>query len=581
MQIFINMNENQINRITAKLLNEAPKAPKALTYAEKIAKQIYDSKGVIWDNEASAIGAIRKIKTLAQYKDVLKALQKLTGGRGIGQYLKSFTKLNQRLEIVNHLKSFIPENQWGWTIEYIVPYSDFKYVNSKTYPGSIPKNAGQSNAATALIAYYSKKGLWKKGGPNIDKETWKDYHHEILFTAEIVTSLIPLIGPVIAGGIALADAKIYWDEGDKYTAGFYAMLTAIPYIGPIIKKIPGAKQLTNKLAIQFAKKLTLMKNGAKPTLTALEQTLLPQISKFRNLISSETSKYYTKKLAAKKVGKALGKQAINYTAARTAWNWVYKNAGFQQAEIASLIKPSLKQLASKSKKLKVAAENKINIKNIVREELQLAREQFTKQGGSGAPAEQPDLQSPTPSKKNTGEYTLDDSLMNLLSNLNGQGIAALGILVAIGGFGVYKGYRVLKFKMNLFRNSTGKTSLFKDPVGFIKSWKSGKLEQELMNTKAVRRLSKEDQKRLLQFYRNPKAITFTVAASIDDMIAQFANGKITAEELKSVLPAESLSQYQGIIDSIERSRGGGPTYVGPKTSAYGTNWHDPETLRNL
>ena len=90
---------------------------KKLSNFDKIAKQIYDSKGVLWDDENSAKNAIKKIKNLTQYKEVLKSLQKLTGGRGIGQYLKSFTTLVDRLEIVNHLRTFIPENQWSWTIE--------------------------------------------------------------------------------------------------------------------------------------------------------------------------------------------------------------------------------------------------------------------------------------------------------------------------------------------------------------------------------------------------------------------------------------------------------------------------------
>jgi hypothetical protein len=57
---------------------------------QQIAKQIYDAKGVVVDNEKAAVAAILKIKDANQFNLVQKELQKLTAGRGIGQYVSSF-----------------------------------------------------------------------------------------------------------------------------------------------------------------------------------------------------------------------------------------------------------------------------------------------------------------------------------------------------------------------------------------------------------------------------------------------------------------------------------------------------------
>jgi len=103
--------EPKYNKMAIKIASEiilSEQKEQSVSNATKIAQQIYDSKGVLWDDEASALKAIQKIKNVQLYKEVLKALQNLTGGRGIGQYLASFTTVPQRLDIVNHLASFIP-----------------------------------------------------------------------------------------------------------------------------------------------------------------------------------------------------------------------------------------------------------------------------------------------------------------------------------------------------------------------------------------------------------------------------------------------------------------------------------------
>ncbi len=55
-----------------------------------IAKVIYDSKGIFNDDEKLVIAAVSKIKDKNMWWQVTKELQKLTGGRGIAEYISTF-----------------------------------------------------------------------------------------------------------------------------------------------------------------------------------------------------------------------------------------------------------------------------------------------------------------------------------------------------------------------------------------------------------------------------------------------------------------------------------------------------------
>lgn len=336
------------------LANPKSKTPPVGNMAMGIAKQIYNSKGIFWDSESSAIAAIKKIKSIQLYKEVQKGLQFLTGGRGIGQYLSSFTTIPQRLEIVNHLRSFIPESQWSWTIEYIVPWNDFKYVN--TMPQKFNNmNAGQNNAKTALIGYYSKKGLWKAGGPNAVDEFWKQYHHEILMFAEAAAWLlpVPIVNAVLATAIASVDIKMYVDEGDYYSAGLMTALTVIPGIGALAKL--GLKPVLKKMGAsgvkKFIGKLKLIKSGKKPVLTPEEKELLRVTSKpsNRELIKREVNAFLKKAVTSKggKIAGQVGKTAGEMAIAKKGWDAVYTKFGLDIAQLERSAKPYLEKIKQK------------------------------------------------------------------------------------------------------------------------------------------------------------------------------------------------------------------------------------------
>jgi hypothetical protein len=92
--------------------------------------------------------------------------------------------------------------------------------------------------------------------------------HTILAIAGIGSAFIPVVGPFISAGIGLADASLYYKEGDKTSATISAVFSLLPFIG----KIPGVKETGSAVWKTIASKFT---SGAK--LTQLETELVKQV----------------------------------------------------------------------------------------------------------------------------------------------------------------------------------------------------------------------------------------------------------------------------------------------------------------
>jgi hypothetical protein len=71
---------------------------------------------------------------------------------------------------------------------------------------------------------------------SVNKELQQMDPHTLMSIAQIGTSFIPFVGPFISAGIGLADAKMYYSEGDKKTAGITAALSMIPFVGSLISR---------------------------------------------------------------------------------------------------------------------------------------------------------------------------------------------------------------------------------------------------------------------------------------------------------------------------------------------------------
>jgi hypothetical protein len=109
--------------------------------------------------------------------------------------------------------------------------------------------------------------------------------HTILAIAGIGSAFIPVVGPFISAGIGLADASLYYKEGDKTSATISAVFSLLPFIG----KIPGVKETGSAVWKTIASKFT---SGAK--LTQLETELVQQVitnsSSIQTLVSTASKK---------------------------------------------------------------------------------------------------------------------------------------------------------------------------------------------------------------------------------------------------------------------------------------------------
>jgi len=160
--------------------------------------------------------------------------------------------------------------------------------------------------------------------------------HTLLTITQIGTAFIPIVGPVISMGIGLADAAMYWNKGDKKTAGLIGVFSMIPGVGGLASKL-GLGQFTAKALGEIGKKISL---GLK--LSPVEIQVVNRVAQYKQLIQSEiaklgesatinagakvakaTLKSQAKKEAIKQTIKQTGKTIAPYVAAGVGYSKGY------------------------------------------------------------------------------------------------------------------------------------------------------------------------------------------------------------------------------------------------------------------
>lgn len=145
--------------------------------------------------------------------------------------------------------------------------------------------------------------------------------HTVMTILQIGSVFIPFIGPFISAGIGLADAKMYYDDGDTKTAGLVALFACIPGVGGLATKL-GLTKWTAKALGELGKKISM---GSK---------LLPQEIKVANIVAKNKNLILADIKAtpviAKEIAKQTAKQAVTtvggYAAAGGAYSKVYDAA---------------------------------------------------------------------------------------------------------------------------------------------------------------------------------------------------------------------------------------------------------------
>ena len=137
---------------------------------------------------------------------------------------------------------------------------------------------------------------------------YKSNNHTINTVLGIGATFIPFVGPFIASGIGMMDAKQHYDEGHRTEAGIVFAFSLIPGIGMLKNLTPGFQQLGSKGMVQLAKKMT-----SKAPLSKIEQEVLQVISKNSELIKKavEMSGKQMAATGASKVTNAAAKSQLS------------------------------------------------------------------------------------------------------------------------------------------------------------------------------------------------------------------------------------------------------------------------------
>ena len=162
-----------------------------------------------------------------------------------------------------------------------------QYDMSKTYSENLQEQP-DSKMPFQIEKFGYRQGDPETLGPALEKQQQAihdvtEYKHGILQVAALGAFLIPLVGPFLSLGLELADASLYYKEGDKYMAGLTLAFAAIPG-AQLALRIPAVKKITKQGLVKILK---FMEAGPKSkiVLNQSEKEGAEQIAKNSKWIS--------------------------------------------------------------------------------------------------------------------------------------------------------------------------------------------------------------------------------------------------------------------------------------------------------
>ncbi|MDA9016591.1 hypothetical protein N9H63_01265 [bacterium] len=173
------------------------------------------------------------------------------------------------------------------------------YDPSKSLNENIEEQMGEKTWMTPRGMSYSENLKAQQLKP-LSKED----RHLLMDIAAVGAFFIPVVGPFLSLGIELANAGLYYSEGDKEGAGFALAFALIP-MGELVGKIPAVKKLgRNGLSSLIRKART----GGK--LTKAETEAVEQINKNKKWLSLKAAKEASKIFIKGKLKKATLKDIV-------------------------------------------------------------------------------------------------------------------------------------------------------------------------------------------------------------------------------------------------------------------------------
>lgn len=95
---------------------------------ERIAKAIWDSKGLVWDDEASTINSFARINTAREYEQINDIFKKqYSDGRSLTEYVNSFLSIADRCSIAALLYQILKPSDY-YILRNLVSYAEVKRV---------------------------------------------------------------------------------------------------------------------------------------------------------------------------------------------------------------------------------------------------------------------------------------------------------------------------------------------------------------------------------------------------------------------------------------------------------------------
>jgi hypothetical protein len=106
-------------------------------------------------------------------------------------------------------------------MKIILTERQYRLINDQFKATLTPSKQSSSLNSTTNVA---------SGTLNPTKGSMPVDPHTLMTILAIGTAFIPVAGPFISAGIGLADAALYYEEGDKSSAGLTAAFSMIPFI---------------------------------------------------------------------------------------------------------------------------------------------------------------------------------------------------------------------------------------------------------------------------------------------------------------------------------------------------------------
>lgn len=300
------------------------------TRGEYIAQVLYASKGTVSDNENNATKAILAIDNKKVFAETQRALQKLNGGKGIGQFIDSFfgdydNVYVKYLETFSATKELIKYTAGSATQAVAERFTNRNHWKTekrlRMMITHLQKIGAWSSTISELQKTYDKikkiaaleNKIWKSSLSKQAQDFWNEYYHEILLVLEILVSFIGPWGWLVSMGIGLLNSTLYATEGEYYQAGVSAIFSIMPGVFKLAGKAPQLVELMGKLGAKGMTKLAAKLSSKSPKFLPIEQRILKGLIGAKGLIKSafnEAAKIQAKRAALQAALKMKGTESV-------------------------------------------------------------------------------------------------------------------------------------------------------------------------------------------------------------------------------------------------------------------------------